>query len=260
MTYTDYPIAFWFCAIPAVMLFGISKAGFGSGIGILATPLLTLTIPVTKALGLLLPLLIITDVFALIHYRTHFDSRSLRILVPSACLGIAAATLFFDYFRGSQQYLRLSIGAVALLFVLFQVLRSLILGAMEKRRPTVPEGILMGAASGFISTLAHAGGPPLIMYLLPQKLDKTLFVSTTVIFFAAVNLMKLLPYHALGLLNAGDINTILMLAPLTYAGVRLGIYLNRRFSDLWFNRVVYLILFLTGLQLVLGRNLLSLLF
>ena len=33
---------------------------------------------------------------------------------------------------------------------------------------------------------------------------------------------------------------------------------NRRFTDLWFNRVVYIILFLTGVQLVLGRNLLSL--
>jgi uncharacterized membrane protein YfcA len=260
LTYTDYPIAFWFCAVPAVMILGISKAGFGSGIAILATPLLTLTIPVTKAVGLLLPLLIITDMFALIHYRTHFDSHSIRILVPAACLGIAGATFFFDYFRGSQQCLRFSIGFVALLFVLFQFLRSLILGAMEKRLPMVLEGILMGAASGFFSTLAHAGGPPVIMYLLPQKLEKTLFVGTTVIFFAAVNLIKLLPYHALGLLNAGDIKTILMLAPLTYAGVRLGIYLNRRFSDLWFNRVVYGILFLTGLQLLLGQNLLSLLF
>ena len=118
----------------------------------------------------------------------------------------------------------------------------------------------MGAASGFISTLAHAGGPPVLMDLLPQKLEKALFVGTTVIFFASVNLIKLLPYYALGLLRAGDTKAILMLAPLTYVGVRLGIYLNKRFSDLWFNRVVYGILFLTGLQLVLGRNLLGLIF
>ena len=256
--FPDCPMAFWLCAVPAVLLFGISKAGFGSGIGILATPLLTLAIPVTEAVGLLLPLLLITDVFALIHYRTHFDRPNIKILLPAACIGIAAGAFFFDYFRASQRILQFSIGVVALFFVLFQIFRVLILGALVKRRPTILEGLLLGAASGFISTLAHAGGPPVAMYLLPQKLEKSLFVGTTVIYFAALNLIKLLPYGILGLLHAGDTRTILFLAPLTYIGVRLGISLNRRFSDRWFNRVIYTILFITGLQLMLGRNILSL--
>lgn len=259
LTLTDYPTTFWFCAVAAVLIFGIAKGGFGTGIGILATPLLALTIPVTQAVGLLLPLLIITDMFALIHYRTRFDKRCIRVLLPGAILGIAAGAFFFDSLKGSQRILNFSIGVVALLFVLFQVLRSIILGAMAKRRSRPVEGIMMGAVSGFISTLAHAGGPPLVMYLLPQKLEKGLFVGTTVIFFAAINLLKLIPYHVLGLLHPGDTLTILVLAPLTFMGVRVGIYLNRRFSAQWFNRVVYSALFLTGLQLVLGRNLISLL-
>jgi uncharacterized membrane protein YfcA len=98
------------------------------------------------------------------------------------------------------------------------------------------------------------------MYLLPQKLPRHLFVGTMVIFFAVVNLIKLIPYHSLGLLRVGNLMTVILLAPLTYVGVRLGIYLNRRFTDLWFNRVLYTILFLTGLQLVLGRNLFRMLF
>ncbi len=260
MSISQYPVLFWFCAVPAVMLFGLSKAGFGSGIGILATPLLTLAIPVTQAVGLLLPLLIITDIFALIHYRTHFDRRSIMILLPSACLGIGAGFLLFDRFSGSQRAVQFFIGIIALLFVLFEISRSLIMGAMQKRRPTIVEGLIFGSTCGFTSTLAHAGGPPAVMYLLPQKLDKSLFVGTTVIFFAAVNLLKLPPYYFLGLLNAVDVKTVVVLAPLTYAGVRLGIFLNRRFSDLWFNRVVYAILLITGLQLVLGKNLLSIFF
>jgi hypothetical protein len=118
----------------------------------------------------------------------------------------------------------------------------------------------MGAISGFTSTLAHAGGPPVAMYLLPQKFPRDLFVGTTVIYFAVVNLVKLIPYHTLGLLRVGDLATIMILAPLTYVGVRLGIYLNRRFTDLWFNRLVYTILFLTGVQLVLGKNMIAMLF
>jgi uncharacterized membrane protein YfcA len=149
---------------------------------------------------------------------------------------------------------------LALWFVLFQAFRAIILGVLEKRGPYAVEGILMGAISEFTSTLAHAGGPPLVMYLLPQKFPRDLFVGTTVIFFAVINLVKLVPYHALGLLKMGNLMTIMFLAPLTYVGVRLGIYLNRRFTDLWFDRVVYTILFLTGLQLVLGQNIITMLF
>ncbi|MGD8984251.1 MAG: sulfite exporter TauE/SafE family protein [Desulfobacteraceae bacterium] len=256
----DYPPAFWLCAVAAVMIFGIAKAGFGSGIGIVATPLLSLTIPVTDAVALLLPLLIITDVFSVNHYRMHFSRRSIKLLLPGALLGIAIGGLFFSSFRGNERILRFAIGVLALWFVLFQAFRAKILGVLEKRRPHATKGVLMGAISGFTSTLAHAGGPPVAMYLLPQKFPRDLFVGTTVIYFAVVNLVKLIPYHTLGLLRVGDLATIMILAPLTYVGVRLGIYLNRRFTDLWFNRLVYTILFLTGVQLVLGKNMIAMLF
>lgn len=256
----EYPPAFWFCAVLAVIIFGISKAGFGSGIGVVATPLLTLTIPVTDAVGLFLPLLIITDVFSVNQYRMNFDRRSIKLLLPGAFLGIAVGGFFFSYFRSNQRTLQLAIGLLALSFVVVHVFRAIILGIAERRRPHAVEGVLVGAIAGFTSTLAHAGGPPMIMYLFPQKLPRQLFVGTMVIFFAVVNLIKLIPYYSLDLLKVGNLMTIMLLVPLTYVGVRLGTFLNKRFTDLWFNRVVYSILFLTGLQLVLGQSLLSMLF
>jgi uncharacterized protein len=248
----DYPPAFWFCAVAAVVLVGIAKAGFGGGVGVVATPLMALTIPVTEAAGLLLPLLIIIDGFSVFHYRTRFHRPSIRRLLPGALLGIATGALFFGYFQGNQRILKIGIGVLALAFVLFQLMRAVIEGAVRRREPKAPEGVLMGAVAGFTSTLAHAGGPPVAIYLLPQKLPRDLFVGTTVIFFAVVNLVKLVPYHYLGLIKMGNLLTILLLAPLTYVGVRLGIYLNRRFSDTWFNRLIYTILFFTGWQLILG--------
>ncbi|MFC1866515.1 sulfite exporter TauE/SafE family protein [Thermodesulfobacteriota bacterium] len=260
MMLPDYPFMFWIAAIIAVTSFSMAKTGFGSGVGIIATPLLSLTIPVTDAVAILLPLLILTDIQAVSHYRFNFDRRSIKLMIPGAMVGIALGGLFFGYFRGNQRILQFSIGLLALGFVAFQILRVAILGYIEKRRPRAIEGIFMGGLSGFISTLAHAGGPPVVIYLLPQKFPRGLYVGTTVLFFTAVNMTKLIPYYALDLLRVGNLTTIIILAPLTYMGVRLGVFLNQRFSDLWFNRVVYIILFLTGLQLVVGRSIVSLIF
>jgi hypothetical protein len=248
----DYPQFFWLTAIMAVTLVGIDKAGFGGGLGVIATPLLALTIPVPEAAALLLPLLIITDLFSVYHYRHRFDRSSLILLLPAALVGIALGTLFFDYFSDNERVLKVGIGLIALLFVLFQATRALIFGVLEKYQPPAIVGVLLGGISGFTSTLAHVGGPPASMYLLPQKFPRDLFVGTTVILFTILNAVKLIPYSYLGLLRVGNLTTILVLSPLCYMGVRLGIYLNKRFSDFWFNWLIYALLFLTGLKLILG--------
>lgn len=247
----DYPALFWVCAAIAVTMLGIAKAGFGGGVGVIGTPLMALTIPVPEAVGLLLPLLILCDVFSVWHYRTRFHRRSIALLVPGSVLGVVAGTAFFGYFLGNQRYLQMGVGAIALLFVAYQVIRSFASQVLEGRRPNSPEGVVMGAIAGFTSTLAHAGGPPVVIFLLPQKLSRELFVGTTVIFFAALNLIKVGPYLHLGIIHVGNLMAIAILSPLTFLGVRLGIYLNRRFTDRWFNRVVYVVLFATGVHLLL---------
>ncbi len=255
----DYPTVFWFLAVIAVLFVGIAKAGFGGGVGILATPLMALVIPVADSAAILLPLLIVCDVFAVAHYRRHFHRRSVKLLLPGAALGVGIGALFFGYFSSSERVLQIGLGTLSLFFVAFQALRALILGALTKRRPHGAEGIFMGAISGFTSTLAHAGGPPVTIYLLPQKLPRNLFVGTTVILFAAINQMKLIPYLGLDILRTEHLVAIAILTPLSYAGVKLGIFFNRRFTDRWFNLIVYSILFVAGMQLVLGQSLVQLL-
>jgi uncharacterized membrane protein YfcA len=246
----DYPALFWACAVIAVLMIGIAKAGVGSGVGVIGTPLMALTIPVGDAVALLLPLLILCDVFSVWHYRSRFHRRSVALLLPGAVAGVVAGTAFFGYFLDNQHILKMGVGVVALLFVLYQLVRALAMGALERHRPRAPEGVIMGAVAGFTSTLAHAGGPPVAIYLLPQRLPRDLYVGTTVIFFATLNLIKLGPYWSLGLIHVGNLAAIALLSPLTYVGVRLGIFLNRRFSDRWFNRAVYAILFATGVHLL----------
>jgi len=256
----DYPLAFWVLAAFSVTFVGIAKAGFGGGVGVVATPLMALMIPVADAAAILLPLLIVCDVFAVAHYRSHFHRRSIKLMLPGAVLGIAVGAFLFGYFSSNERVLQVGLGILAVVFVAFQAGRAAILGMLDRHRPHAVEGVALGAAAGFTSTLAHAGGPPVTIHLLPQKLPRDLFVGTTVIFFAAINQIKLIPYYALGILQVGHLMTIAVLAPLSYVGVKLGIYLNRRFTDAWFNRLVYTILLATGIQLILGKSLLALIF
>ena len=255
--FPEYPQIFWIIASLSVVFVGIAKAGFGGGVGVVATPLMALIIPVSDAAAILLPLLIVCDVFAVSHYRKTFDRRSTRLLIPGAAFGIGVGAFFFGYFASNERALQIGLGILSTLFVAYQILRGSLTDTIAKRHPHAAEGVVMGAVSGFTSTLAHAGGPPATIYLLPQKLPRDIFVGTTVIFFAAINQIKLIPYIGLDLLTVGHLGTIAILSPLSYVGVKLGIFLNGRFTDLWFNRIVYSVLLVTGIQLILGRSLIA---
>ncbi len=251
---------FWLAATAAVLLVGISKGGFGSAIGVAATPIIALTISAAEAAALLLPLLLVADAFAVRQYAHRFDKTNLIHLLPGALAGIVLGWFFFGYFSDNERILKLGIGILALGFVLFQLFRAILLGSISRRPPNTGQGVFWGAVAGFTSTLAHVGGPPVVMHLLPQKLPRDIFVGTTVIFFTTINLVKLIPYSQLGLLRVGNLSVILILAPLAYIGVKIGVMLNRKFTDLWFNRVIYFVLTITAIQLIAGQNILHLLF
>jgi uncharacterized membrane protein YfcA len=256
----EYPETFWLAAAVAVLLMGISKGGFGSGIGVAATPIIALTIPAADAAALLLPLLIVADILALRQHQWQFDKPNYIQLASGALIGIAIGWFFFGYFSYNESILKLGIGILALGFVGFQLVRGALLGALSRRTPRPVEGIFWGTLAGFTSTLAHAGGPPILMHLLPQKLSRQIFVSTTVLFFFTVNVVKLIPYSQLGLLRVGNLSAIVLLSPLAYVGVQIGVALNRRFSDQWFTRVIYCGMCLTAVQLIAGRSLVGLIF
>lgn len=253
-----YPPLFWVTAIAAIILLGITKGGFGGGGGVLGTPLMSLVIPVADASALLLILLIIIDMATVQHYRHHYHRPSLKNLLIGSVFGILIGWLTFHLLIENESTFKLVIGFLALLYVAYQVFRLPELPIAEGNRWFRPIGIFLGTLSGFVSTLIHAGGPTAVMYMLPQKLPKEVYVGTLALFFTTINLMKLVPYSALGLIQVGNITTILLLSPLCLISARFGIYLNKRFDPLWFNRIVYVLLFLTGLQLVIGESLIKL--
>lgn len=235
------PLQFYPLAVLAVLIVGISKSGFGGGLGVLSVPLMSLVITPPKAAAILLPLLIAMDMVTVWYYRRTFHKKNLLILLPGAFVGILLGSMFFRYL--SEAHIRILIGGLALAFVanyLFQRKNGTEWGVDVRR------GLWWGTVAGFTSFGVHAGGPPINIYLLPQKLDKTIFVGTTVLFFTTVNLAKVIPYAFLGQFSSENLSASLLLGPVALLGVWLGMRLHRIVSEKQFYNLCYLFLFITG--------------
>lgn len=238
---------FYLAAIPAVLLFGIAKGGFAGGFGIVAVPIMALVIPPVQAAGILLPILCVMDLASLWAYRGKWVLPELRIIVPASLVGIATGAMLAGMLNASL--IRLLLGIVALLFTLHYWATNRRADGIALPNFGATTGIIAAAVSGFTSFIAHAGGPPLGMYLLRRGLDRTQFVATTVVFFAIANYVKLLPYGWLGQLDAGNLKTSLVLSPLAPLGIAIGVWMHRRVSDRYFFRMAYGMLFLVGIKL-----------
>ncbi|WP_421869534.1 sulfite exporter TauE/SafE family protein [Motiliproteus sp.] len=239
---------FYLCAIPAVLIVGISKGGLGGGLGLIAVPLMSMAVSPFQAAAIMLPILCVMDLVSMWGFRGNYDRRNLQILLPSAVLGIGIAALSFQYL--SESHIKLMIGIIALLFT-----ANFWLNKLRRRQPAKTEadpvkGSLWGTLAGFTSFSVHAGGPPMNIYLLPQKLDKTLFAGTTVIFFAVVNYVKLVPYTLMGMLESGNLTTSLALVIFAPIGVYTGIWMHKRINENLFYLLCYGLLFLTSLKIL----------
>ena len=240
--------SFYAVAIPAVLLFGISKGGFGGGLGTASVPLMALVISPVQAAAVLLPILCVMDLVALWKFRGKWVWPELTVLLPASLIGILIGTLLFEYM--SVAVVRLIVGLVAIAFTLdYWVNRRRNRPGGDSHYPR-SFGVAGGAVAGFTSFVAHSGGPPVTMYLLRRPLNRTDFAATTIVFFAVVNYVKLVPYAWLGQLDAGNLATSAVLVVLAPIGVLTGAWLHKRVTDQVFFAFAYLLLFAVGLKLV----------
>lgn len=243
----DFSISFYILGAVVVVLTGMSKGGFAGGLGTLSVPLLALMIDPRVAAAIMLPILCCMDLVSLAAFRRHCDGAILRVILPAAIFGIGMGTLTFAMM--SAEYIRLMIGCFALYVVGQEYYRAVFKKSAAAPKVSTTKGTIWGFASGFASTIAHAGGPPLSIYLLPLRLDKTVMVGTSVVFFTIVNATKLIPYAWLGQLHSQHLLASILLMPFAPLGVRLGVYLHHRVSSDFFYGLSYAILGVVGLKL-----------
>lgn len=235
---------FYALAIPALILSGISKGGLGGGVGGVSVPMMALVIPPTQAAAIMLPILCVMDLPAIHAYFGRWDKAQMRVIIPAGLLGIAVGTLTFRYLN--DNWIRVLLGVIAIGFVMNSMRRK----NPNAVPPTRAKGWFWCAISGYTSFVAHSGGPPLAVYLLPQKLDKTVFVATSVIFFSVGNYVKIGPYIWLELFDTRNLATSAVLFPAGVMGVYLGVWLHKRISQTLFYRIVYVLLLASGAKLL----------
>lgn len=236
---------FYAAAVPAVLLMGLSKSGFGAGFGSLAVPIMALAIPVPQAAAIMLPLLAVMDALGVAAYVKHVDRALIRLLLPAGLVGTVVGTVLFGVL--SPQVVAGVVGALTLLF-----LAQRLFFPPRADAPPPPRwlGWTLGVASGFTSFVAHAGAPPVNAYVLPLRLPPLTFAATMAVFFAVVNASKWGPYAWLGLIDLRNMATALVLMPLAPLGVWVGVRLVHRVSTVWFYRLVYAGMLLTGVKLL----------
>jgi uncharacterized membrane protein YfcA len=237
---------FYALAIPAVVALGLSKGGF-AGVGQMATPMLALAMPPLEAAAILLPIMMAQDTAALWVYRKDWSGLILTITLPGALIGVGAAWALAAHI--SDAAVRVLIGVTTIAFVVYYWLAPKRV-AHETSEPGMISGVLSGAMSGFTSMLCQAGGPPFQMYVLAQRLTKMTFVGTTAFFFATTNVLKVVPYFALGEFSTKGLGTSLALLPLAMATNMLGFWLVRITPQELFYKITMLLVFLISIELV----------
>jgi uncharacterized membrane protein YfcA len=238
---------FYAAAIPAVTLLGLAKGGF-SGLGMLSLPLMALVVSPVQAAAITLPILIVQDVVSVWAYRYTWDKRNVVILVVGSTSGILTGYLLAA--QVSDAAIKLAVGLISIAFAA----RRLVLergGREPKATPAdVPRGMLWGWVTGFTSMIAHAGGPPFQIYVMPQRLPRDVFVGTGAVVFALINWIKVPPYLALGQMTAENMATAGALFPVAIASTWAGVVLVRRVSGQLFYTAVYVLLVFVGAKLV----------
>lgn len=252
--YAGHPGWYVLLAVIALLLTGVSKGGFGAGLGTLSIPIMMTIAPARFSLGMYLPLLIFCDILTLRHYPREWKARPLLLLAPWMLVGIVIGAFLLD--RLSPQTTKACVGGAAIGFVLLDWLRMTVKrrldqdGHLAPFRPTLLTASPFGIAAGISTTIAHAAGAVTTIYFLPQRMDKRDFVGTHARFYFLFNSVKVPFYLYLAVINAETLTKSLWLVPLAPLFVWMGAAMNHRMSAEIFNRVVYLLLAVTGAYLL----------
>ncbi len=236
---------FYAVTVPAVLLLGVSKSGFGAGFGSLAVPMMALAVTVPEAAAILMPVLLLMDILGMAAFRKDFDLKFLKFLIPCGLVGIVIGALLFKALSAHTVA-----GIVGVFTLLFLAQRLIFPPKPDSPPPPKWLGAILTATSGFTSFIAHAGGPPINAYVIPMRLSPVKFTATMAFFFFVINLSKWIPYAWLGLLDMRNMATSLVLLPIAPIGVLVGVRMARKINPVLFYRLVYLGMFLTGVKLV----------
>lgn len=240
---------FYAVAIPAVLITGVSKSGFG-GIALMAVPLMSLVMSPFEAAAITLPLLLMIDAFGVHTWRKEVDWSHLKVLLPGALFGVILGGLTAHMI--DENSVKLFVGMIAIGFCLYQFIPRRFNTSDDTLHssPRWITGSFAGLGAGYTSYIAHAGSPPYHIYIIPKGLNKAAFAATGTYFFAVVNLIKMPAYYLAGQMDWNILLQASVLAPFVPIGVYLGLWLNKRLDHAIFFKVIFAMVFVIGVKLL----------
>jgi uncharacterized membrane protein YfcA len=228
-------------------MISLSKGGLGGMLGSLATPMMALVMPVNQVLGLLLPIMLLADLFALAFNWRKWNGRLVWLLLPGAVIGVTIGTFFIA--NVSTYVLKIGLAVIALSFVVYKIFEKRILNSLNYQERNW-HGWLAGTTAGFASSLAHSGGPPIIIYFMLLDVSPSVFIASSVIFFAILNWIKVPYYLYIHLFDFQKLWQIAWVIPLVPLGAWFGRWMATKISKGVFDGIMVGLLALAGLLLI----------
>ena len=228
-------------------LIGLSKGGLGGTAGALATPMMALVMPADKVIGLVLPILMLADIFAVGLHWGRWNRKLVLLLIPGSIVGVIIGTVLIT--NAPTETLRTLLGVIVLIFAIYKILEQRILRTLVYKSRDW-HGLVAGTVTGFSSALAHTGGPPVSIYLLMQDVTPRVFIATSALFFLILNWIKVPFYLYADLFDFELLRQIAWLLPLVPIGVVTGRWLIGRVDAATFERIIVGLLLINALLLI----------
>jgi uncharacterized membrane protein YfcA len=228
-------------------LIGLSKGGLGGTAGALATPMLALAMPADKVIGLILPILMLADIFAVALHWQRWNRKLVLLLIPGSVVGVTLGTLLIT--NAPTETLRTFLGVIVLIFALYKILERRILSWLIYKSRNW-HGLVAGTVTGFSSALAHTGGPPVSIYLLMQQITPRVFIATSALFFLILNWIKVPYYLYADLFDLERLKQIVWILPLVPLGVVTGRWALTRINARTFENIIVTLLVINAVMLI----------
>jgi uncharacterized membrane protein YfcA len=226
---------------------GISKTGV-PGVSILAAALLANVMPDSRAsVGVLLPLLIFADLFAVGTYQRHTQWPLIGKLMLPTLLGVLIGGVLLDRLGGGGRFDRV-LGGLVLFQLGLEILRQRMKLDRLPHHPLYAAGL--GILCGITTTLGNLAGPMMSLYLLSVGLDKHKFMGSMAWFFLLVNVVKVPVFVWQEMITMDSLRESLLLAPGVAVGALLGRRLFRHIPQGPFKIAVQILAALAAMRLI----------
>lgn len=244
----------WVFGAVAALLVGMTKTGI-PGLGILIVLFLAWAFGGWDSIGIMLPMLVFADAFAVMWYQRHAQWPILWRLVPWVLVGMVAGTFALHYFGQNAQTKALVNPVIGILVLLMAGLHLLENRLGDKLAPHTTAGTATaGAAAGFATTVSNAAGPIMTIYMAAQQISKEQFMGTIAWYFFVINLTKVPIYISQGLFSRHSLLIDLIFVPGILIGVFLGKWMLPRISQQAFYWVTIAFAVVGAIQLIIPKG------